>query len=379
MAVGLNVNSLVNVSTVWQTSGVGVRNFGALLIVGRAGVLSDTETTREYTSISAVEADFAQTTCEYQAAQAFFAQSPQPAVVYIGAWQTSETPQQCVNRLRTATMAWYAIFFAVDGSTNSPFLTPTQIANVSNYIEASNIPSLFLVNTQDDTVASGSTTDTASTSPGNSRTIWQYSGSSPYAVCSLFGIFATVQYSGNNTIRTAAYTTLPTITADDLTTAQAQYLTGKDVNYYAMYNTGAAFVMPSVTASGQDISSIIGIDAFVNDAQVSLTNYLSGRNGVIVPYDNKGISMLQAQLAKVGEQYVTNGLFAKGKTWTFDDVGSLKKGSILKTGYYFYFQPLSSVTAEQIQSGQAPLCQACVNLSGVIKSMTIDLYIGLGG
>ena len=378
MVVGLSVNNIVQVNTTWQEATVQTRNFGALLIVGRAGVLSDTESLREYTSLQDVMADFSPTTCEYQAAEVFFAQSPQPRVVYIGAWQSAETPTQCFNRLRSASMAWYAIFFAVDGSTQSPLLTPAQLTNVSNAVQASNISSLFLVNTQENTVSSGSTTDSASTLPDNSRTIFMYSESSLYAVCGLFGKFATVDYTGTNTVKTAAFATLAGVNADDLTNAQAQSLTSKNVNYYAQYNVGSSFIMPSVTMSGQNIKAIIGIDAFVNDLQVTLINYLQQKSETgFVPYDEEGISQLHGQLCKVGKDYVTNGLLAPNKQWTFSSVGALQSGSILKSGYYFYFSPLTDVTIEQIEAGQAPVCTACVNLGGEIKSITVNLYVGV--
>ena len=378
MVVGLSVNNIVQVNTTWQEATAQTRNFGALLIVGRAGVLSDTESLREYTSLQAVSADFSQTSCEYQAAEVFFAQSPQPSVVYIGAWQSAETPTQCFNRLRSASMAWYAMFFALDGSTNSPLLTPAQLTNVSNAVQASSVSSLLLVNTQENTVSSGSTTDTASTLPDNSRTIFMYSESSLYAVCGLFGKFATVDYTGTNTVKTAAFATLSGVTADDLTNAQAQSLTSKNVNYFAQYNVGASFIMPSVTMSGQNIKAIIGIDAFVNDLQVTLIDYLQQKSETgFVPYDEEGISQLHGQLCKVGKDYVTNGLLAPNKQWTFSSVGALQSGSILKSGYYFYFSPLTDVTIEQIQAGQAPVCTACVNLAGEIKSITVNLYVGV--
>ena len=358
MVVGLSVNNIVQVNTTWQEATASTRNFGALLIVGRAGVLSDTESLREYTSLQDVMADFSQTTCEYQAAEVFFAQSPQPSVVYIGAWQSAETPTQCFNRLRSASMAWYAMFFAVDGSTQSPLLTSTQLANVSNAVEASSVSSLSL--------------------PDNSRTIFMYSESNLYAVCGLFGKFATVDYTGTNTVKTAAFATLAGVNADDLTNAQAQSLTSKNVNYYAQYNVGASFIMPSVTMSGQNIKAIIGIDAFVNDLQVTLINYLQQKSETgFVPYDEEGISQLHGQLCKVGKDYVTNGLLAPNKQWTFSSVGALQRGSILKSGYYFYFNPLTDVTIEQIQAGQAPVCTACVNLAGEIKSITVNLYVGV--
>lgn len=377
MASGLNINNEVNITVNWQQAGVSTRNFGALLIVGRAGVLSDSETTRVYQSISEVEQDFTTSTCEYQAAQAFFAQTPQPSIVYIGAWQTSETPQQCVARLRSASTDWYAIFFALDGSTNSPLLTPTQIQNVSNFIQAASTRSLFLVNTQDESVASGSTTDIASTTAQNFRTVWMYSSQSLYAAVALFGLFATVDYSGNDTVLTAAYKQLATITPDNLTFAQATALNNKNVNYYANFNDGGSYVLQGVTSNGLDISAVIGVDAFRNACQTSIVNYLSGQN--VVPYDIVGISGIKSRLNQVGAQFVLCGLIGENKQWTMNSIGALRQGSILRSGYYFNFNKLTSMTTAQIQKGIAPYGYGCINLAGAIKSLSIGLYIGQGG
>ena len=381
--MAINIGSVVNVGVDWAPIAAATRNFGALLIVGTAGVLSDNELVRSYTSLSALEQDFNQSTSEYQAAQIFFSQNPQPSIVYVGAWQSTETPTQCVSRLRQGTNAWYAVFFAV---TEKSALTSAQINNISNFIEGCATPSLFLVNTQDDAVPSGSTTDVASTLPNNRRTIVMYSGQSAFAVCGLFGLFATVDYSGSNTIITAFGKQLQGVTADNLTDAQAKYLTQKKVNYYSQYNIGTAFVANGVTCytpstSGTTVNNasyyidtVIGADALQNAIQVKVANFFMENN--TVPYDPSGIALLKGQILQVCKQFVTNGWIARGQTWKLGSVGSLKTGSVLSQGYYLYFNKLSSVSQATIEARQAPPATLCVNVAGSIQSVTIDVYLG---
>jgi len=91
MAAGLSVSDVVNVDIVMSPLATPYRNFGAGLIVGASNVIDTYERIRAYTTISGVAADFGTTAPEYYAAARFFAQSPQPDLLYIGKWASSAT------------------------------------------------------------------------------------------------------------------------------------------------------------------------------------------------------------------------------------------------------------------------------------------------
>lgn len=83
---GVSVNDVVNVSVALTPAAAQIRNFGNLLILGDSDVIGTTQRLRLYTSLASVAGDFLTTSPEYLAATLFFAQSPQPAQLYIGRW-----------------------------------------------------------------------------------------------------------------------------------------------------------------------------------------------------------------------------------------------------------------------------------------------------
>lgn len=88
---GLPVSNIVNVDIVLSPRAAQARNFGSLLILGDSSVIDVDERMRLYTSIDSVGGDFPSDSPEYQAAQLYFAQSPQPEVCYIGRWARTAT------------------------------------------------------------------------------------------------------------------------------------------------------------------------------------------------------------------------------------------------------------------------------------------------
>jgi hypothetical protein len=88
---GLAVSDVINVAVTISPTATGTRNFGALLIGGPSPVIDVSQRIRQYSQFSGVQADFGSTTPEYQAAQLFFEQNPQPAILYIGRWAQQAT------------------------------------------------------------------------------------------------------------------------------------------------------------------------------------------------------------------------------------------------------------------------------------------------
>ena len=85
-AQGLAVSDVVNVTMSIAPLAAGYQNFGSMLIIGSSSVVDTFERIRQYSNISQVGQDFGNTTPEYLAAQLFFSQMPQPALLYIGRW-----------------------------------------------------------------------------------------------------------------------------------------------------------------------------------------------------------------------------------------------------------------------------------------------------
>ena len=87
----LPVNRIVKVTIQMTQTAAAFRNFGSMLIVGASDVIDTQERIRAYSSVTDIANDFGTSAPEYQAAVAFFAQSPQPTTVQIGRWARSAT------------------------------------------------------------------------------------------------------------------------------------------------------------------------------------------------------------------------------------------------------------------------------------------------
>ena len=77
------LSDIANVQISLQTGGLTQQGFGTGLILGYS-MTGWTERSRTYSSITGVAADFATTTPEYKAANAYFSQSPRPEQLVIG-------------------------------------------------------------------------------------------------------------------------------------------------------------------------------------------------------------------------------------------------------------------------------------------------------
>lgn len=78
------VSRVVNVNILTSPIFPARRGFGLLLILGNASILPLHERSREYASITELQADFGSNTEEYKAGLAFFQQNPNPHVVRVG-------------------------------------------------------------------------------------------------------------------------------------------------------------------------------------------------------------------------------------------------------------------------------------------------------
>jgi hypothetical protein len=88
---GLSVSDVVSVEVNLSPTAVPLRNFGALLLAGASSVIDVSERLRMYTTLDGVAADFGTAAPEYLAADLFFSQDPQPAVLYCGRFARDPT------------------------------------------------------------------------------------------------------------------------------------------------------------------------------------------------------------------------------------------------------------------------------------------------
>lgn len=149
MAARLPVSDIVNVDITLSPTATPYRNFGAGLLVGASPVIDVGERIRPYSTIAQVAADFGTALPEYFAAVDFFAQSPQPDLLFIGRWANAPTNARLRGGVLTlaqqAMSAWTAITagsfkITVDGTVktaaNLSFAGQTNLNGVASIISA---------------------------------------------------------------------------------------------------------------------------------------------------------------------------------------------------------------------------------------------------
>jgi hypothetical protein len=91
VANAVDVSNFVLVQVNISSLAIPYLSFGIPVVLGDSGVIDTTSRIRQYANLQGVAADFGTVAPEYLAAQAFFGQTPQPNVIFVGAWARTAT------------------------------------------------------------------------------------------------------------------------------------------------------------------------------------------------------------------------------------------------------------------------------------------------
>jgi hypothetical protein len=265
--------------------------------------------------------------------------------------------------------SWYALVMPTISS-DSDHLA------VSAYIEGANTKHLYGVTTQEAGVLVASDTTNIAyqlQQLKRLRSIVQYSSSSLYAVCSLFGRILTVNYLGNNTTITLMYKQEPGIVAETLNETQKNALLGFNCNVFVAYNNNTAIIQAGTVANGNFIDVVTGTDWLAIDIQTTLFNLLY-TSQTKIPQTDAGTNQLVTAIESVCSQAVANGLLAPG-TWTVGGFGNLTTGQFLPKGFYVYAPSISSQSPSQRAARVSVPIQVAAKLAGAIQTVNVIINV----
>lgn len=381
---GLPVSNVVNVDVIMSPTAATGRNFGSLLILGTSTVIPVTERVRLYSAIEDIADDFGVDSPEYEAALAYFGQSPKPTQVFIGRWaktlSSSETgPVETAVQAVTACLQytnWYGLVVADDAAADADVLTPADVIAVAKVIEASGVSRIFGVTSREPGIIdSASTTDIASQLKVGkyARTFIQYSTKNHYAAVSAFGRAFTVNFNGSNTTITLKFKQEPTVPYETLTTGQAAAVDAKKANVYVYYANDTAILQQGVMSNGDFFDERHGLDWLQNYVQNNLFNLLY-TSTTKIPQTDAGVTRLLSNVEQSMDQAVTNGLVAAG-LWNGGPIGQLSSGDTLTKGYYVYAQPLVQQAQADREARKAPLIQVACKLAGAVHYADVQINV----
>lgn len=283
----------------------------------------------------------------------------------------SETPVQCASVLTGLTSAFYGLMFA-----STATITNAQNLAVSGFIEGLDITRLFGVTITNTSVLSSLVMNDLATlmkQSGYAQSFCQYSSSSAYAVASVFGRMATVDFTQSNSTLTLMFQQEPGITAETLTETQANTLQAKNCNVFANYVNDTSILQYGVVSNGDFIDEIQDIDWIQNAIQTAVYNVLYTA-GTKIPQTNAGVNQETNAIQGVCDQAVANGMAAPG-VWNGQPFGALNSGQYLKTGYYIFAQSVDLQSEADRAARISPPIQVAVKLAGAIQSVNISVFV----
>lgn len=206
------------------------------------------------------------------------------------------------------------------------------------------------------------------------RTYYQFSGNNPYAAQSLFGRAATVDFTGSNTTITLAYKREPGVVAESITESQFATLQRKNYNVFTNVNNGTAIVFAGKMANGDYFDERHGADWLQNRIQTDVYNllYLSPNK---IPQTDDGMNQIKAVITAACQVAVGNGFVAGGRVWTGPNVGSLRKGDTLTSGFYIFAPPVSTQSDADRAARKSVPFQVCLTLAGAVHLISISALL----
>ncbi len=264
--------------------------------------------------------------------------------------------------------SWYAT--TILGASDADHLA------VAAYLEATNTKHLYGITTQSAGVLVAATTSDIAYQLAQldyDKTLVQYSGSNPYAVVSALARILTTDYTGNNTVITLMYKQEPGITAENLSSSQADAAKAKNCNVFTTYNNNTAIFQNAVCCSGVFIDVVTSTDWLAVTIQNSLYNLLY-TSPTKIPQTDQGVIMMVTTVESVCSQAVINGMLAPG-VWNSGGFGALKMGDYLPKGFYVYAPKVSSQDPVARAARHSVPIQAAVKLAGAVHDINVSVVV----
>lgn len=381
MAKGLPLNRVANATVTLSAKAAQGRNFGSMLLLGNSTVIPISERIRLYSSPDDIGDDFGIDSEEYKGAIIWFSQQPQPTQVYVARWVNTltsaesgnaETLLQAVNALMDYN-SWYGMHLTLP---EVDYPSDADIIPVSAAIEAATVSRIFAISSNETDILSSSVdTDISSKlkAAKYSRTFIQYSSTSRYAALSAFARAFTVDFNGSNTTITLKFKQEPGVTYETIGTSQANALEGKNCNVYVYYENDTAILEQGVMANGDFFDERHGLDWLQNTVQTADFNTLY-TSTTKIPQTDAGTTTRIANIEKVLDQAITNGLFAPG-TWTGGPIGQLNTGDTLTKGYYIYAQNVDDQLQPDREARRGVPIQVAGKLAGAVHYGSVAITV----
>ena len=375
-----DVDNIIPITTRISPAGLGFANFAKGVMFAPESELPagfDVDTTRDYSSLTALSEDFASDTETYKAMNRWLGGIPSTSSVTVYAvndldadWTTT------LNKARNVTW-WFWTFVTADVYASIPDAT-----EVAGWCESNE--TLF-VNNQTGTSAAAIRDPAdggiakAFTTLGYRNTFTLTHATDPYAGNSLAKWFASVNYSAAASTITGEFKKLSGVAAENLTDTEYNAMTADTVKsvFYSVVDlqgsTDSGRTLNTFTHSsfGEYIDDVVNLYAFVNAIKVSLYNVIAN-NTTKLGQDPVGQAVLIGTARNVCEQYILNNYLGPRNYLDPDD--GVEKYTV---GYEILTQPediLDLLEPDRDARKAAPL-RIRIFRKGAIHSAAVDIDV----
>ena len=296
------IRDIVDVQITRGTRTITRAGFGTLLVIVNEtdGVATHGFRTKTYSNLTGVAEDFITSDFAYKAAAAYFAQTPSPQFLKIGIFddgvaEADSDYSDAYAKIKAIDADFYAVMSDTRDATESDALATTVAADEKLYGVASS---------DSDILNGASTTDIAYVLSNGTqeRAFVLYSTDEAEAPeAAWFGKMLPTDPGS----ATWSFKNLATISADNLTSAQAQEVFDKNANTYEAI-AGQNITRYGTVATGEFIDVIRGIDWLT--ARMAEQIYFRLVNTQKVPYTRAGQAIIEADMKLVLETAVTRGV-----------------------------------------------------------------------
>ncbi len=302
-----DLDDIISVQISRETESVDRENFGVpLFLVAEATLAAAiTDRVKAYSNIDAVADDYAATDSAYKMALAAFSQEIRPNRIKIGKKASDETFVEALQECVDTDNDWYGL--AVDT------VDAATIVLIAAWVEART--KIYIARSADADILTTATDDVASTldAAEYDRTAVMY-----HSIAAAGNQYIDAAWLGDCLPRdpgsqTWMFKTLNGITFDGLTAAQKDNALGKNANTYQRI-AGVNVTQQGTMAGGEYIDIIRGIDWLT--ARIKERIFTRLINAPKIPYTNKGIAIIEAQVREQLDIAVDRQLIAPEPEYT---------------------------------------------------------------
>lgn len=340
----LAVSDVVSVQIVMAPKAAATRDFGALLILGASNVIDTNERIRQYSSLDAVAADFGTTAPEYLAANLFFSQSPQPAILYVGRWaKTASSAKLNGGALSVAQQAMSNFTSITTGSMKITVDGTVKTLSALNFSSAANL----------NAVAS-----TITTALAGATCVWNANFSRFEITSPTTGVTSTLTYASSTGSGTDVSALLGLVSG--VASAPANGIAAETLLacVAAIASQSGAWYGLQIADTSPTDADLLGVAAFIEGASPSRILGITTQNALALDGTSTAdlaYKLKAANYRRTFSQYSSSNPYATasifGRAFTVDFQGN-------NTTITLKFKQEPGVTAESLNETQAAVLKA---------------------